>query len=121
MLGMLSFHFKSLFNLVKAATLILKHATLSRISNLPQVALTNVELDYRNKNINESILQYLTACASVLSVEQFAGFIMKTDIGLFSLLLFDTSMSYCPFSLISVLNSCRCIDDTLVETVGVFL
>ena len=72
---------------VKAATLILKHATLLQTSNLPKVALTNVELDYQKANIDESIQQYLTTCGSELSVEQFAGFIMITDIGLFTLLL----------------------------------
>jgi hypothetical protein len=98
---------------VKAATLILKHATLLRTSNLPEVALTNVELDYRKANIDESIQQFLTTCASELSVEQFAGFIMATDIGLFTLLLFDTSVSYCPFSLISVLSQYSCLEDTV--------
>ena len=99
---------------VKAATLILKHATLSQItsSNRLQVALTNVELDYQKANIDESIQQYLTICAPELSVDQFAGFIMVTDIGLFMLLLFDTT-SYCPFSLISVLSQYRCIEDTV--------
>jgi hypothetical protein len=98
---------------VKAATLILKHATLLRTSNLPEVALTNVELDHRKANIDESIQQFLTTCASELSVEQFAGFIMATDIGLFTLLLFDTSVSYCPFSLISVLSQYSCLEDTV--------
>jgi hypothetical protein len=98
---------------VKAATLILKHATLSQTSNLPKVALTNVELDYQKANMDESIQQYLTTCASELSIEQFSGFIMATDIGLFTLLLFDTSISYCPFSLISVLSQYRCIKDTV--------
>jgi hypothetical protein len=102
---------------VKAATLILKHATLSRTSNLPREALNNVELNYRKANIDESIRQYLTTCASELSVEQFAGFIMVTDIGLFTLLLFDTrfdnSISHCPFSIISVLSQYRCIEDTV--------
>jgi hypothetical protein len=73
------------------------------------VALTNVELDYQKANIDESIKQYLlTTHALGLSVEQFveqfAGFIMVTDIGLFTLLPFNTSVSYCPFSLISVLS-----------------
>jgi hypothetical protein len=80
---------------VKAVTLILKHATLLRASNLPKAALANVDLDYQRGNINESIQQYLTACASDVSVEQFADFIMGTEIGWF-LLLFVTSISYCP-------------------------
>jgi hypothetical protein len=87
---------------VKATTLILKHATLLRTSKSAKVALTNVELNYQKANVDESIQQYLTTCALELSVEQFAGFIMITDIGLFTL-LFETSVSYCSFSL-SVLS-----------------
>ena len=85
MLGMLCFHFWIYLTFVKAVTLILKHATLSRTSNLPMVALTDADLDYQKANIDESIQQYLTTCASELSVEQFAGFIMVTNIGLFTL------------------------------------
>jgi hypothetical protein len=39
--------------------------------------------------MDESIQQYLTARASELSVEQFVGFIMSTDIGLFIFLYFS--------------------------------
>ena len=92
----------------------MKHATLLRTSNLvPKAALTNVDLDYQRQNIDESIQQYLTACALDVSVEQFADFIMGTEIGLFILLPFVTSISYSPFSDISVLSHCRCIDDTV--------
>ena len=66
---------------MKAVTLILKHATLLRTSNLPKVALTNVDLNYQRGNIDEFIQQYLTACASEVSAEQFVGFIMGTEIG----------------------------------------
>ena len=102
---------------MKAATLILKHATLLRILNLPEAALTYVDLDYQRANIDgsldKSIQHCLTACASDISVEQFAGFIMGTEIGLFILLPFVTSLSYCLFSVISVLSHYyRCIDDT---------
>ena len=76
---------------MKAIILILKHATLSQIINLPEAALTNVDLDYQRENINESIQQYLTACASDVSVENFADFIMSTEIGWFILLPFVTS------------------------------
>ena len=82
---------------MKAVTLILKHATLLQTSNLPEAALTNVDLDYQRENIDQSIQQYLTACASDVSVEQFARFIMGTEIGRFILLLFVTSISYCLF------------------------
>ena len=81
---------------MKAVTLILKHATLLRSSNLPKAALTSVDRDYKKQNIDKSIQQYLTACASGVSEEQFAGFIMGTDIGLFILLPFVTLISYCP-------------------------
>ena len=79
---------------MKAVTLMLKHATLLRTSNLPKAALTNVDLDYQRQNIDESIQQYLTASASDVSVEQFAGFIMGTEIGLFILLLLVASICY---------------------------
>ena len=98
---------------MEAVTLILKHATLLRTSNLPKAALANVDLAYLRENVDESIQQYLTACASDVSAEQFAGFIMGTEIGLFILLPFVTSISYYPFSDISVLSHCRCIDDTV--------
>ena len=82
---------------MKAVTLILKHATLLRTSNQPEAALTNVDLDYQKQNIDESIQQYLTASASYPSVEQFASFIMGTNIGLFILLLFVTLITYYSF------------------------
>ena len=91
---------------MKGLTLILKHATLLRTSNLPKAALTNVDLNYQRQNIDESIQQYLTACASDISVEQFVSFIMSTEIGLFIQVLhpFVTSISYYSFSDIPVLS-----------------
>ena len=77
-----------------AVTLILKHATLLRTSNLPKAALTVVDLNYQRQNIDEFIQQFLTAYASDVSVEQFSGFIMGTEIGLFILLPFVTLMSH---------------------------
>ena len=77
---------------MKAVTLILKHATLLRTSNLPEAALTNANLNYQKANIDEFIQQHLMACASELSVEQFTSFIMGTDIGLF--ILFLVAMPY---------------------------
>jgi hypothetical protein len=79
---------------VKAVTLILKHATLLQNSKLPKAALTNVDLNYQKANIDESIQQFLIECASELSVEQFAGFIMGTDIGLFIIFLVLMSPLY---------------------------
>ena len=116
MLSMLCFHIFGVYlTFMKAVTLILKHATLLRTSNLPKVALTSVDLDFRKQNIDKSIQQYLTAHPSDPSVEQFAGFIMGTEIGWFILLLFVTSISYCPVSVISVLSHCHghCIDDSV--------
>ena len=107
------FIFRVYLTFVKAATLILKHATLLQASNPPKVALMDVELHYQKANIDESIQQYITTSASEISVEKFAGFIMATNIGLFTLLLFDTSISYCPFSFISVFSQYRCIEDTV--------
>ena len=98
---------------MKAVTLILKHATLLRTSTLPEAALTNVDLDYQMQNIDESIQQYLAACASDISLEQFAGFIMSIEIGWFILLLFVTLISYYLFSVIIIHSQHRCIDDTV--------
>ena len=113
MLSMLYSHFESYLTFVKAVTLILKHATLLRSSNLPKAALTNVDWDYQRQNIDESIQQYLAASASDASVEQFASFIMGTEIGMFIHLLFVTSISYYSFSDISALSHYRCVDDTV--------
>ena len=79
---------------MKAVTLILKHATLLRTSNQPEGALTNVDLNYQKADIDESIHQYLMTCALRPSVEQFVGFIMGTDIGLFILSLILISLLY---------------------------
>ena len=98
---------------MKAVTLILKHATLLQTSNLRKAALFIVDQDYQRANIDGSIQQYLTACASNVSVEQFANFIMGTEIGLFILLTFFTTISYCPFSVISVLSQYRCVDNSV--------
>ena len=73
-----------------AVTLILKHATLLLTSNQPHAALTKVDMDYQRNNIDDSIQQYLMGCALGVSVEEFASFIMCTEIGLFILLLFIT-------------------------------
>ena len=69
--------------LVKAVTLILKHATFLRASLPEKSALTTAELNYRKANIDATIQKHLEACASEQSVEQFVGFIMNTDISLF--------------------------------------
>jgi hypothetical protein len=98
---------------VKAVTLILKHATLLQTIDQPKEALTNVALDYQREHIDESIQQYLTKCASDVSDEQFAKFIMGTEIGWFILPLNVISISYCLFSVILVLRYYRCLEDTI--------
>ena len=116
MLSMLCFHFRIYLTFVKAVTLILKHATLLRTLNEPEGALTKADLNYQKANIDQSIQQYLMACASELSVEQFTSFIMGTDIGLFFILPFVTSILL-SFSVISaltrVLSQYRFIDETV--------
>ena len=81
----------------KAVTLILKHATFLRLSHLPKAALTYAELDYQKANIDMTIQQHLVTHGPEHSVEQFAGFIMSTNIGL-CILPFFTSISHHPFS-----------------------
>ena len=104
MLGILTFHFQNLFDVLKAVTLILKHATLLLPSDLQKKeALINVDLHYQKANIDESIQQYLTACASKLSVEQFASFVMDTDISL--LFSFSLSLQYLIVLLVSSQSS----------------
>jgi hypothetical protein len=69
---------------VEAVILILKHATFLRLSsNSSKLALTHAELDYQRANINLTIQRYLKSSSSEHLVEQFAGFIMATDISLF--------------------------------------
>ena len=72
---------------MKAVTLILKQATFLRISILSaKSALANAELNYQKAKVDVAIQQHLTACAAKQSVEQFVGFIMSTNIGLFAFL-----------------------------------
>ena len=77
----------------KAVTLILKHATFLRFSNLPESALTSAELDYQRANIDVIIQQHLITHGPEHSIEQFTHFIMNNDIGL-CILPFVISISY---------------------------
>ena len=81
----------------KAITLILKHATLLRLSESSESALTYAELDYQRANIDVTIQQHLIAYGSEHSAEQFATFIMGTDLGL-CILPSVTTISYHSFS-----------------------
>jgi hypothetical protein len=107
------FIFRVYLTLLKAVTLILKHATFLRTSMSPKLALAKAEQKYRKANIDVTIQQHITACASEQSEEQFVSFIMSTDIGLFVFLPFVTLMSYYSFSVCSVLSSYRCLEDTM--------
>jgi hypothetical protein len=81
--GIYVFTFRLHLTLEKAVVLLLKHATFLRVSNLPESALTYAVLDYQKANIGVAIQQHLMASAPKHSVEQFSGFIMGTNIGLF--------------------------------------
>ncbi|KAF8265580.1 hypothetical protein EI94DRAFT_1735400 [Lactarius quietus] len=68
-------------HLILAVILILKHATLLRLSNLSaEIALTQAELDYQEAKIDLRIQQHLTASSQAPSIELFVKFIMTTDI-----------------------------------------
>jgi len=72
-------------HLILAVILILKHATLLHLFNLPVLsALTHADLAYQRANIDLKIQQHLRASSQPSSQEQsvqlFAGFIMATDI-----------------------------------------
>ncbi|KAH9023331.1 hypothetical protein EDB85DRAFT_327348 [Lactarius pseudohatsudake] len=66
---------------IEAVIIILKHATPLRLSKLsPTSALTQVELEYREANIDSKIRQHLTASSSQEHfVELHASFIMAID------------------------------------------
>jgi hypothetical protein len=71
---------------VEAVILILKQATSLCLSNhTPESALTHAELACQEANIDLKIQQFLKTSSEELSVQQFAGFIMGVDIGLFIL------------------------------------
>ena len=99
------FIFRVYLTLSKAVTLILKHATLLWTSMSPKSALTKADQKYQKANVDVTILQHLTACAAEQSVEQFVGFIMSTDIGLFTFLLFVTSICISYYLLVSSQSS----------------
>jgi hypothetical protein len=71
--------FRVWLTFVQAVILILKHATFLWLSNNPDVALTQAELDYQESNIDLKIQEYLKAFSSE-DVSQFADFIKVTEI-----------------------------------------
>ena len=71
---------------MKAVIIIFKHATFLKISNTQaESALTHAEMDFWASKIDLKIQELLVAFSHENSVEQFADFIMATDIGLFIL------------------------------------
>ena len=86
MLGTLIFCFLCVFDSAKAVILIFKHATSLRLSSLSgESALTHAEMDFWASKIDLTIQEHLVASSHENTVEQFADFIMATDIGLFIL------------------------------------
>ncbi|KAN0129103.1 hypothetical protein V8E53_013099 [Lactarius tabidus] len=83
---------------MKAVILILKHATLLCLSNKPEAALTRVGLNYQEANIDLKIQEHLKAVPPEDFVEQFAGFINVTEIGLFILPSITTLSHQVPVS-----------------------
>ena len=80
--------------IVKAVVIILKHATLLRLSNIPtELALTSVELGYQEADIDSKIHEHLMASSQVQDIGIFADFIMATDIG-WSLLAYLTFITH---------------------------
>ena len=76
--------FRLYLTFVIAILIILKHATLLRLSNLsPEEALTQAGQDYQAANIDERIQQYLTPSSRVHSIGEFSRFIIATEIGWF--------------------------------------
>ena len=63
--------------------LILKHATILRLSNRPDEALTLAGHDYQEAKMDLKIQEYLKAFTPEDSVEKFTDFIIATNIGLF--------------------------------------
>ncbi|KAF8264866.1 hypothetical protein EI94DRAFT_425813 [Lactarius quietus] len=90
---------------VKAVILILKHASFLMQSSLAsELALTHAGLDYQEADINFKIQQYLKASSLWHLFQNYAKFIMATDIGVF-IVSFLTVISHQSSSIISALVS----------------
>ena len=80
------YSFLSVFNSVKAVIIIAKHAIFLHLSMASvKSALTHAAMDFEASKINSQIQEHFVASSHKYSVEQFAHFIMTTDIGLFIL------------------------------------
>jgi hypothetical protein len=75
---------------MKAVIIILKHATTLRLSNTHKQALTLAGVDYKKAKVGLKIQEYLKTFTAEDSVEQFADFIMTTNIGLLCIYLMQT-------------------------------
>ena len=68
---------------VQALLLIFKHVMFLRRSNTTKSALNIAGMDYQKANIDLKIQDYLKASSPQHFIEEFASFIMATDIGMF--------------------------------------
>ena len=101
--------FLSVFNSVEAVIIIFKHATFLRLSSSSaKSALTQAEIDFWASKIDLKIQEHLVASFHENSVEQFADFIMTTDIGLFILSSFKITSHHLFTSIILVLYWKEC-------------
>ena len=74
--------FSLYLTIVTVVILILKHATTLQLLSTLEEALTQAELDYQKANIDLQIQEHLQAFSPKDMVENFAEFIMATNIGL---------------------------------------
>ena len=95
--------FRLYLTFFEAVLLILKHATVLRLSQGVNSALAQADLDYQKAKIDLTIQQHPLAYSPEDTVEQFIGFIMATEIGEF-VLLSVTIISHQAFSAISVFS-----------------
>ena len=68
---------------LQAVLLIFKHAMFLRHSNTTESALNIAGSDYQKVDIDLKIQDHLKASSPKHSVEEFASFIMATEIGMF--------------------------------------
>ena len=91
---LLVFHFiifRVYLTIVKAIILILKHATILRVSNGTEKALTLAEQSYQEAKIDLKVQEYFQAFTASVSVNQISEFIMATNFGLFMHLSITTN------------------------------
>ena len=67
---------------MQAILLILKHAIFLQFSNTTESALNLAGLDYQKADIDLKVQDYLMTYSTKHSIEEFASFIMATDIGM---------------------------------------